>query len=82
MCVRNWEEEELAEGEKKTRGEENGKIGVIGVSRGEEEEQRKWEGEKEPDQKRLSENQSRRKRDEKGARGMGKMGQFADVEKI
>lgn len=44
MCVRNGEEEELAEGEKKMRGRKNGKIGMIGVSAGEEEEGRKKEG--------------------------------------
>lgn len=83
MRVRNGEEEELAEGEKKMRGRKNGKIGMIGVSAGEEEEGRKREGGKEPDQKRpSSEGQYRRKREEKGAQGIGKMGQFVDVKKI
>lgn len=66
MRVRNGEEEELAEEEKKMRGRKNGKIGMIGVSAGEEEEGRKREGGKEPDQKRPSSEGQNRRNEERG----------------
>lgn len=52
----------LTEGEKKTRGGENGETGFIEISRGKVKEERKREGGKKPDQKWPSGGQSRRRK--------------------
>lgn len=70
----------LAEGKKKTRGE-NGIIGVIDISLSEEKEEKRENGSKEPNQKGPSGDQRRRRREEKGAQGMRKIDQLADLEK-
>lgn len=56
---------------RRERGNRGGEI-----SRGEEEEQRNREGKRKLDQKRASEDHSRRKKEEKGARGRRKIGQL------